>query len=512
MKPKKIPQKSNFVGREYERSVLKKIEHATQASIVVVYGRRRVGKTELIEQSYRNRNIIKIEGIEGKSEKAQITHVLLQLSEYTQDPLIAKIQCSSWVEVFQIIAGYIEKGAWTLYFEEVQWLANFQDNFISELKVIWDNHLRRNKELILILCGSSPSFMLTHVVKSRSLYNRSQYEIPLKPFDLRETKEFLEKRSNREVLEAYLVVGGIPEYLNWINKESSVFLSLCRNSFTAGSFFSREYEKIFISNLANNKNYKKIIELLSKRRFATRDDLLKHLKIQSGGTLTTLLQDLQMCGFIKRYTPFYLNSDSLVARYCIQDAYLQFYFKFIYPIKYAVEQGDYHNNPMAAIKTDNYYKWLGFAFERFCRDNHPLFAKLLGFHAVQYRSGAFFSKKTNADDPGYQIDLIFDRADGVYTICEIKYTQAKVNSKVITDFERKLALFPNIKNKTIQKVLIASNRAEKGLMERGYFDQIITLDTIFDHVQAATKRMRQVNKVQGISTADLAEWIAEGRL
>lgn len=482
MKLKTIVENAHFIGRLQERSLLESIDQAEQATIVVIYGRRRVGKTELIEQTYRHRNIIKFEGIEGKPEKNQMAYVLLQLSEYAQDPLIAKVQCSSWLEIFQILARYVENGRWTLYFEELQWLADYKDNFVSELKYSWDNYLRHNKKLIVILCGSSPSFMLTHAVKSRALYNRSQYEIPLRPFGLRETREFLKKRSHREVLEAYLTVGGIPEYLKWVNKESSVFLSLCKHSFGTGSFFLREYEKIFISNLATNKNYKKIVEFLSKRRFATRKEITQHLKTQSGGTVTNLLEDLEICGFIKHYVPFYLEPTGLLGRYCIEDVYLQFYFKFISPLIQEIEQGNYNSNPTSAIKTDTYYKWLGFAFERFCRNNHRIFAKLLGFHGVQYQSGAFFSKKTNEEDAGYQIDLIFDRADGVYTICEVKYVSAKISSKVITEFERKLALFPNPKHKTIQKVLIASDGAEKGLIDRNYFDQIITLDDIFNAV------------------------------
>lgn len=480
MQYKQVEENAYFIGREYERSLLQQIDQTNQASIIVMYGRRRVGKTELIEQSYRNRNILKFEGIEGKSEIEQMAHVISQFSIYAQDPILTKIKCSSWTEVFQIIERYVEKGSVTLYFEEVQWLANYQDNFIAELKYVWDNQFRHNKDLIIILCGSSPSFMLTHVVKSRALYNRSQYEIPLKPFSLKETNAFLRKRSHREILEAYLTVGGIPEYLKWLNKESSVFLSLCKNSFTSGGFFSREYEKIFISNLANNKNYKRIIEFLSKRRFATRNEILTHIKAQSGGVISFLMQDLEMCGFIKRYTPFYLDSDSLLARYCIQDSYLQFYFKFIKPVRPMIEMGNFNDNPTTAIKTDSYQKWLGFAFERFCRDNHLIFAKLLGFHGVHYQSGVFFSKNTNIEDPNYQIDLIFDRADGVYTICEIKHTQSKVSSNVISEFENKLALFPNSKNKTIQKVLITSSGAENGLINRGYFDQIISLEDIFN--------------------------------
>lgn len=486
MQSKKIPANEKFIGRQTERSLLEKIDQASESTIIVIYGRRRVGKTELIEQSYRHRNIIKFEGIEGKSEQVQRQHVLRQLSEYVKSPLLEKVQCSSWTEVFQIIAPYIEKGRWTLYFEELQWLANYQDNFIAELKYIWDNRLRYNNELITVLCGSSPSFMLTHVVQSRSLYNRSQYEIPLKPFDLYQTAEFLQKRSHREILEAYLAVGGIPEYLKWANKESSVFLSLCNNAFKPGSFLLQEYKKIFISNLANNKHYKKIIEFLSKTRFATRKDILKHLKIHSGGVLTTLLEDLEMCGFIQRYTPFYLSNTSLLTRYCIKDAYLQFYFKFIHPIRDKIEQGDFNNAITNAIKIDNYRKWLGFAFERFCRDNHNIIAKILGFHAVNYQSGVFFSKKTNEEDAGFQIDLIFDRADGVYTICEIKYTQVPVSTKVVGEFERKMALFPNSKNKTIHKVLIASDGVEKAVIEGGYFDQVVTLDEIFGAIIPST--------------------------
>lgn len=482
MKYMQVPENTNFIGRNFEKKLLKSIAEEDLSSIVIVFGRRRIGKTELIEQAFRNRNILKFEGIEGKAEKYQMSNVLLQLSEYAQDPLIAKIKCDTWTDVFQVLAKFVKTGCCTLYFEELQWLANYSDNFISEFKYIWDNFLRHNKQLIVILCGSSPSFMLTHVVKSRSLYNRSQYEIPLKPFNLKETKQLLSKRSHKEILEAYLTVGGIPEYLKRINKHSSIFIGLCNNSFTSSAPFLHEYEKIFISNLASNKDYKKIVDFLSKRRFSTRQEISKHLKITSGGTLTTLLQDLTMCGFIKHYTPFNLDENSLLARYSIHDPYLQFYFKFIHPIRHSIEQGDYNDNPTSAIKMDNYYKWLGFAFERFCRDNHALFAKLLGFQDVKYRSGVFFNKKTNEADPGFQIDLIFDRADGVYTICEAKYVNVKVSSHVITDFENKIALFPNLKNNTIQKVLIASNGADSGLTKRHYFDRIVTLDDIFSGI------------------------------
>lgn len=479
MKPLQIDLKKNFIGRSLELERLQKIGNAGDASIIVMYGRRRVGKTELLEQSFRERNLLKFEGIEGLNEKAQFTNVMHQLGKYLEDPLVSKIVIETWSEFFQLLAKYLQNGQWTLYLEELQWLADYKSRLVSELKYVWDNYFRHNPNLIIVLCGSAPSFMLEQVIHSKALYNRSQYEMHLKEFTLRETKAFLKKRSHKEVLDAYLTVGGIPEYLKWVNKESSVFLGLCKNSFMENGFFLHEYEKIFTSSMAINKHYRKIIEILSKERFATRTTLAKMLKMESGGALSNLLLDLEKSGFIIKYHPFNLNSNTILVRYAISDAYLHFYYKFIKPIQENIENGAYNENPMAAIKVDNYSKWLGFAFERFVRKNHTVVAKILGFSGVQYKSGVYFSRSTDKEVPGYQIDLIFDRADNIYTICEIKYLQGKVNTKVIQEFEKKLSLFPRQSNKTIQKILICNEGAESSLVNRHYFDQVIIADEFF---------------------------------
>lgn len=480
MKPKKIKENESFVGRAYELERLAGIGNQKESSIIVTYGRRRVGKTELLEQAFRRRNIIKFEGIEGLSEAEQKERIMDQFALYAQDTMYAKMAIKSWADFFLLLVNKLKKGAWTLYFEEVQWLANYKDTFIAELKFAWDNYLQHNAELILILCGSSPSFMINKVLHSHSLYNRSQHEFPLKEFTIQETMFFLKRRSTREVMDAYLTVGGIPEYLKWINRDSSIFLGLCKHSFTSGSFFSHEYERIFTSAMAGNRNYKRIIEFLSLRKYATRNQLLKHLKLESGGVLSSLLKDLTMCGFIAKYTPYNLNENSLLARYAIADSYLQFYFKFIKPYETNIDNGDYNATPSLTLHTESLDKWLGFAFERFCRKNHVLFSKILGFESVRYKSGTFFNRLTCKQSPGYQIDLIFDRADKVYTICEIKYPRSRVSSKVIGDFEKKLSLFPNPGKKSIQRVLIAPEGADKSLLSKGYMDRIITLDDIFD--------------------------------
>ncbi len=480
MKPLTVRIKKNFVGRIFEIALLKKISSIKEASIIIMYGRRRVGKTELLEQTFRTRKLLKFEGIEGLSQENQLKNIMSQLSFYVQDPLLAKVNIGSWREFFQLLSTYVKKGSWTVYLEELQWLANYKNTLIAELKYVWDNFFRHNPNFILILCGSAPSFMLDHVIHSKALYNRSQHEIHLKEFTLAETKEFLKNRSPREVFNAYLSVGGVPEYLKAISRDSSILLGLCKASFTSGRFFSREFEKIFTSSLSQNKHYREIIEILSTCKFATRKQLAEQLATSSGGNFSAVLLDLEKSGFIENYHPFNLTENTILTRYCIQDSYLQFYFKFIKPLKKNIESGAYNLNPKNALKVDIYIKWLGFAFERFCRKYHFVIARILQFAGVQYQAGSFFSRATDKDNPGYQIDLIFDRDDNVYTICEIKYFQKKVDTSVIAEFEKKLSLFQNKSNKTIHKVLICNEGADDALIKRGYFDDIITGDQLLD--------------------------------
>ncbi len=219
---------------------------------------------------------------------------------------------------------------------------------------------------------------------------------------------------------------------------------------------------------------------MSKKRFLTRQELASLLDVSSGGTLSNLLLDLEKSGFINCYHPFNLGEKTLLKRYSVDDNYLQYYFKFIKPLSKNIESGAYNRNPKAALRLDSYVKWLGFSFERFCRRYHFVIARILQFSGVHYESGAFFNRATDRETPGYQIDLIFERADNVYTICEIKYLQSKVGPSVISEVEKKLSLFPNPKNKTIQKVLICNEGADEALINRAYFDEIITCSQLFD--------------------------------
>ncbi len=450
---------------------------ATTATLVIVYGRRRVGKTTIIERAYSDRNLLKLEGVEGGSKSKQLETALLMLSTKLRDPSIAKLRVSRWLEFFEFLSRHVANGKHTLYLEELQWLASYDDELISDFKIAWDNYLKKNPQLIVVLCGSSPSFMVTHVIKSKALYGRAQHQLHVMPFSLAEAAAYFgDGYAPSAVMDSYLTVGGIPEYLSHLRRSKSTYLDLCTAAFHRDGYFVDECDRVFVSSLAQNPHYRRVIDLLAEHRFLTRPEIAAKLEIAPGGTLSALLDELTACQFIQPYTSYDKAANSKLVRYEIADAYLQFYFRFIQPQGAHILSGSFANNPARALNLTAYQQWLGYSFGRWCRGNHHLLAQILGFSAVDYRVGPYFSRST---PQGFQIDLIFSRADRVLSICEIKYAKSPVGKQVIQEFERKLANFAIPARHTVQRVLISAEGADEVVAGAGYFDRIIDLANIF---------------------------------
>jgi hypothetical protein len=239
-----------------------------------------------------------------------------------------------------------------------------------------------------------------------------------------------------------------------------------------------------VSSLSWNPNYKGIVEYLSRNRYATRDQIRKAVAMQSGGTLSMLMKDLEGCGFIEKYTPLHLGPDSLSARYCICDEYLQFYFKFVYPITQRIERDEFAKDPTQGVNQAAFRQSLGFSFERWCRKHSYLFARILGFDRIEYKCGAFFNRKTAKLDQGFQIDLAYIRKDSKVLICEIKYADSPVGTTAAKEVERKLKLFQEANSKcrnfTFETVLITTEGEQEALRQREFFDHVVTFKEIFE--------------------------------
>jgi AAA+ ATPase superfamily predicted ATPase len=465
-----------FIGRYDELAQINAAQQSGEAALIVVYGRRRVGKTTLIEQAFRECRLLKFEGIEGKPAAFQISQFMATLRQHFPKAKILRAAPTTWTESFELLADCVAKGKWTIYLEQLQWMASYQPDLISEFKPIWDNRLRRNPALIVVLCGSLPSFFLSEVIRSRALHNRSCLDLRLEEFPIKDAVEFLGQPTLTTLFDAYLSVGGIPVYLRRLTA-SSVYQSLCEQSFRRNSFFGDEFEKVFVSSFGNHPTYRQLVARLGQKGPATREQLADAVGLSSGGTLSRMLIDLEECGFIKRVVPLDKPLESLLTYYQIRDPYLHFYFRFIEPQRSAIQNGDFHRQPQRAMDTRSYRQWLGSAFERYCREQAAMIAEALGFSAVQYRAGTYF-RRGNVTDFGTQIDLLYDRADKVWTVCEVKYQDAPIGVDLIPEVERKLQSLPTSRRRSIHKVLITASGITKGLLERAYFDRVLTLEDL----------------------------------
>ena len=464
-----------LVGRKLEERKLEDFLKDSTPSIMILHGRRRVGKTYLIEHSLKEYKYLKIEGLESQNKNAQLNSAVQDLAKITKIREIGEIKVDSWKKFFELSANYIPKYFDVLYLEEIQWLANYRPTLISDLKHVWDNQFCKIKNFKLIICGSSPSFITKKVIRSKALYNRSQDVIALKPFSLGESVNFFtRKKSINEVLDGYLLVGGIPPYLKRLNKRSSVLQSIAYESFLPDSFFSDEFDRVFISSLGENSGYKEIVKLLAKKPGLTVSQIAEATKIKKGGRLSDLIDDLEMNDFIRTSVPVFSREGTNLKRHFVSDPYLNFYYKFIDSNRRKITSGYYETDPGKGLDPKALNILLGLAFERFCLNNAVKIAEILGFSAVSYNFGPYFNRSD-----GVQLDLCFDRADKMISVCEIKYSNKSLGPEVIREMKSKLDKLRLKSSKSFETILITVGEVQESVSNSGYFRKIIQLKDLY---------------------------------
>jgi uncharacterized protein len=497
-----VRENPHFIGREAYWKRLEEIDSRAAAAIIVIYGRRRVGKTELIEQFFRTRPLLKFEGLQPdknvirKSDAAekrrQMTECLARLGRYLERPAeYRRMAVDRWSDFFELLVPILEKEPVVLYLEELQWMANYSDDLLSEFKPWWDDALRHNPRLRVVISGSSPSFIVNQFLASSAMYNRSNHMMKLEPFHLGEIQQFL-GTGHRETMLAAIAIGGIPEYLKQIKPAASVYIGLCEKSFRPGEFLRVEKEKVFVSSLSANRFYEGIIDDLARRKSATRNELYKALtKGESaipGGSFSVVLQELVELDFVERYVPVTTSikrampatkpAESRHARYAIADEYLQFYYRFIDRHTADIDKGKYSRNPAQAINRHDFSKLMGFSFERWCRKNEYLIARRLGFgNVVEYAYGPWYQKDA------VQIDLMFIRKDSKLILCEIKYNnESTLTRQVIRDMQQKVDLFlagnPKYARYTVETALITTEPAPEPIRREGYFTYLVASEEL----------------------------------
>jgi len=471
------------MGRVQEKKLLSSWTKKSKTSyFTVIYGRRRIGKTRLVEETFKNSTLLKFEGLEGQPTREQQRHFLHRLAEISGKQEYRLIRTSRWIDILILLSEYLSSQYGNepvvLFFDEFQWMASERTRLVSDLKYVWDNYFLKKNRIHLILCGSVCSFLVKKVIRSKSLYGRIDLEINLNQLSLSEISNiFQPKRSLRDIVELYMAVGGVPQYLKKIEPAASVRANLETLFFSASGYLVNEYDRIFASHFGKNPHYRKILSKLSRRLFATKEQIQESCRLGSGGRISEYLENLELAGLIERYAPLDKSGSSRMIRLRITDPFLMFYFRFVEPSLAKIRQA--RTGPIFTrfVPDNKYDVWRGHAFESVCHRHTSLIAEKLGFGAVNFDCGSWYSRSPGKGRS--QVDLLYLRADRVITLCEMKFRDSKIGAGIIREVEQKKRMLPNPKGMTIECVLISATPPTRDLFQERYFNRILQLDDLF---------------------------------
>ncbi|MCP4130971.1 MAG: AAA family ATPase [bacterium] len=472
-----------IIGRTHEQKIFSQLFESNESEFIAVHGRRRVGKTYLISEFFKNKGTyFELTGQLKINISEQLDNFSLSIKETFALPLEIK-KPGSWKEAFGqlkiIIDQQDKKQKIIIFFDEVPWLASKRSGFISALEYFWNTWASRKNNIKIIVCGSAASWMIRNFVNSKGgLHNRLTASIRLMPFDLSETKEYLEYRgihfSDRQVLDIYMIMGGIPHYLKKIRKGLSAVQNINEVCFKKDGFLTTEFDRLYDSLFDNSSSYKTIITALTKsRKGMLRSELRKTINATPGGTLARMLSNLEEAGFITGRQQF--NKKIKEMRYHLCDEYSYFYIKWIKNIDRSVLINPKSNYWNLISETQAWKIWSGYIFEEICIKHSHLIKKALGISGVITRSSAwnYSTAKKAASTKGAQIDLLFDRNDRVISICEIKCHNSpfQIDKKYSEVLKNKISVFreQTKTNKSIFLVFVTT----MGMKKNDYYDELV---------------------------------------
>jgi len=473
---------NQIIGRKAEIKILEEAYEKERSEFIALYGRRRIGKTFLVTQVFRDRFTFRMTGIANVSTKQQLrnftttfqTIVLDHNSDGTPE---------DWFEAFQWLIGWLEHlphGRKVLFFDELPWLDTKGSDFLSALEHFWNSWASLRNDILLITCGSAASWMIHNLIRNRGgLHNRVTERIALNAFTLHETELFLKSRGAQydryQIVELYMTIGGIPFYLDAIQPNRSIAQNIDRLCFSKSGLLHGEYNALFTSLFKKSERHLKIIDVLAKKQSGlTRKELIKASHLPDGGALSNTLKELEYSGFIQHYIPFGKKSRGRIYR--VSDPYSLFYQTFIKDSK-AQGEGAW----LSRIESPKWRSWSGIAFEYICLKHINQIKGSLGIRRVYTEISPW---RSNKKEDGAQIDLLIDRNDRVINICEMKFSTSRYTiTKAYAEKLRKKRLVFQEETET-RKTLFLTLITTYGIKENEYARQLVndevTMDALFE--------------------------------
>ncbi|HEX9503430.1 MAG TPA: ATP-binding protein [Patescibacteria group bacterium] len=429
-----------ITGRKKELSVLEKIKTSGKSEFVAVYGRRRVGKTFLIREAFQQDFAFYLTGVANINLHQQLSNFQRAMRKYY--PNGANITPDNWFAAFEQLEELISKiksSKKIIFLDELPWLDTAQSGFIPALDHFWNSFASARKDIILIVCGSAASWMINKLIHNKGgLHNRVTHRIRLDPFTLSECEAFFKHRkgefSRYQLIQLYMVMGGIPFYLDHVDVEMSAAQNINRLCFQPDGILAEEFNDLYSSLFNKAEKHLAIIEALSKKtKGLTRTEIIEEAKLPNAGSTTRILKELEESGFIRKYLS--LGKKEKSGLYQLSDFYSLFYIKFI--------RGNHklnENSWINGLGTSQQKAWSGYAFEQVCLMHLPQIKEALGISGIQTQSSSWVN---TGEGNKKQIDLVIDRRDDVINLCEMKFSikPLTIDKKYYAELQDKIAVF-----------------------------------------------------------------------
>lgn len=470
-----------MIGRKYEIERLNESIKSPNSELIAVYGRRRVGKTFLIRNLFKDQIRFEFTGLYGGSARKQLDVFFDELQKSSKK--FKEIERpTNWKEAFELLKKFINglrsKEKKVIFIDEMPWLDTHKSDFRMYFSHFWNTYCEKRSDLLVIVCGSAASYMVQNVISNRgSLHARITYKLQINPFTLAETRAYLESKHIKwgvyDILHLYIAIGGIPHYLSKLQKGESCVQAIQRLCFDPNGDLIHEFEEIFQSLFTHSNSHNAIVRTLAKvNKGIMRDELIEKSGQSGGGAFTRALEELIASGFVSKYRGFGKKSKQTLFR--LSDEYTRFYLQFIEPNK---NQGDHFWKTM--FQKQSYISWAGFNFETICLKHIQQIKKALkieGIHSVH----SAWSNETA------QVDLVIKRADRWVNLCEMKFHTTRFQ------IDKKRA--ENLRNKVDQlKKEIGPSYAVTltfittfGIVENSYYHELVenefTMEILFDEI------------------------------
>jgi len=469
-----------LIGRESEIETLQYCCDSDKSEFVAVYGRRRVGKTFLVKEFFGSNITFYTTGILGGDKNEQLNAWNEEMKRIGE-PELAK--ADDWFDAFKNLNILIEKTEGkqkkVVFLDEIPWMATGRSKFLMGLDYFWNRWASSRKDVILIICGSAASWVTDKVINNRGgLHNRLTQHIYVSPFSLRECELYYKSRNvpltRYQMAEAYMIFGGIPYYLSLMKSHLSLYQNVDAMYFSENAMLRNELTNLYCSLFSNSDNYIKVIEALANKGIGlTRTDIIEATKIADGGSLTKILNDLVISGFIRKYVGYGKKErDSL---YQLID------FFSLFDIRFREKREEFNTNYWLGFSSTHAYSiWSGFSFEKLCLVHQNQIRKKMGISGVLT---SIYSWRGNYEDKNVQIDLVIDRNDNVVNLCEMKFssTEYSVSKDYSAELRRKRSAFQS--STKSRKALVTTMVTTFGLVRNAYGMEIssqVKLDDLFE--------------------------------